>query len=75
MTIQGAHKMNESQIELTTIQKGLEKIAGGGWYLDRYRSALKLAETGALPNDMIYITDSVYEANRRYDNETKTWQT
>ena len=62
------------EIELIPIQKGLEKIAGGGWYLDRYRSSV-IAEEEGLPNDLIYIVNDETEAKRRYDPKINSWVT
>jgi hypothetical protein len=63
----------EIEVKLVSIQEGMKKISEGGWYLDRYRSALQLEETGALPNDQIYIVNNINEANRRFDVKSKTW--
>jgi len=61
------------EIELVSMPEGMKRVLSGGWYLDRYRSALLLDETGALPNNMIYIVNDINEANRRFDVKSETW--
>ena len=64
--------LKREEIELITIEKGLEKIAKGEWYLDRYRSAV-MTESGGLPHGLIFITNVEEEASRRYDSDSKSW--
>jgi len=65
----------EKKVEIVqiSIKDGLERIAKGGWFLDRYRSALSLKESGPMPNDQIFIVNDEEEASRRYDTEKEEW--
>jgi len=68
----GSDTEKKINIELISVENGLKKIAEGGWYLDRYRTALKDGckhpESG-----WIVITDDKYEASRRFDSDSRKW--